>query len=269
MHRFCKACIEGYWQSHVGSAGCPEAGCGKAVVGQGGCKTDPMCDALVAELLKAGGGGQTSGMPELLEGGLVAFPTTSGQAGGAGQSPGGRSGRFDAYFLEDPLSALEVAMRAAGGIQPWRTECPASLRPLYSLFLLRDEREEMREEMREEIREEMQEEMRDEREARLGEGERERVSEKAAYEGGRLPFQHVAVPRHKTAGDVRQALSGYMAEAGSGRVSMHLEWADPAGGVVPCGCLIEDESLPFEVLLRRLDVDDSTRVLTLKLKLRL
>jgi hypothetical protein len=39
--------------------------------------------------------------------------------------------------------------------------------------------------------------------------------------------------------------------------------------VVPCGCLIEDESLPFEVLLRRLDVDDSTRVLTLKLKLRL
>ncbi len=253
MHRFCKACIEGYWLSHKGRAGCPEAGCGKAVVGQGGCRTDPMCDALVAELLKVGADGRRGGDVEMLDGGLAAFPSTSGGAcdgaasdgaacdgvacDGGRQSSGGSLRRFDEYFRGAPQSALEVAMRAGGGIQPWERECLASLRPLYSLFLLRD--------------------------GRVGGEKRMGKSEI-----GRLPFQHVAVPRHKTAGDVRRALAAYNAQAGSGRVSMLVEWANPAGGEAPCRHLIEDESVAFEDLLRSLDVDDSTRVLTIRLETR-
>ena len=247
MHRFCKACIERYWLSHKGHAGCPEAGCGKAVVGPGGCRTDPLCDALVAELLKANADGRRGGDVEMLDGGVAAFPTTSGHVvSGSGQSSGGSSSRFDEYFRGAPQSTLEVAMRAGDGIQPWKKACPTSLRPLYSLFLLRDERSDGDKE---------------------GDKEGEEVMKQAdESEGARIPFQHVAVPRHKTAGDVRRALSAYKAQAGSAGVSMHLEWDDPAGGEAPCRHRIEDESVAFEDLLRGLGVEDAgTRALTIRL----
>ena len=217
MHRFCKACVEGYWLTHKGYAGCPAPGCGKSVIGQGGCKTDPLCDALVAELVEANGDGSGRVHAETLDGGVATFPSTSGR--GVAGSPAASS-RFDRYFLGPPQSALEVAMRASGGIEPRKNERLPSLRPLYSILSLRDDRV-----------------------AKNGDEDR-------------IPFRYVAIPRNKTARDLKRALTEeYKAEGLSGEVSVHLEWADPSGGDVPYRHLIADESIPVGDVLCRLGVN--------------
>jgi DUF971 family protein len=47
MHRFCQGCVEDYFVS-TASGGCPR--CGKAVVGQGGCRVDALCDSIILEM---------------------------------------------------------------------------------------------------------------------------------------------------------------------------------------------------------------------------
>jgi len=229
MHRFCQGCIEAYWMTHKANAGCPE--CGKQVVGQGGCKTDPLCDALITELAKNEDVG-------VMEGGMVAFGKEK-----KAKSKKDASGRFDRYFRGEPVTSLEVAMRAGSGIPARKDEHITSLRPLYSILGLR-----------------------------LTSSSSSSGEEPA--EGGDAPsssgagvstmgesqhvFRYVAVPRNRTALDVKKALLGDVAN-GPAPSSMCLEWADPAGGEARCRHPIEDESIAFGDLLDGVGVE-GTRI---------
>ena len=228
MHRFCQACIEAYWVSHKANTGCPE--CGKQVVGQGGCKTDPLCDALVAELTKDED--ESMGRGVMMLGGRVAAcgePSTSEKSKAS-------VARFDAYFRGEPHSSLEVAMKKLDGIQARKEEHMMSLRPLYSIIGLRMVTRSCQTTERAETT--------------------DNVALKLATDEREQSFRYMAVPRNKTVLQVKMALlEGKADEA----LSVRLEWGDPTGGEAPCRHPIEDEGVTFGDLLDAAGAD-GTRV---------
>lgn len=227
MHRFCQGCIEAYWMTHKANTGCPE--CGKQVVGQGGCKTDPLCDALIAELAK-------NEDVSVMEGGMVAFGKEK-----KAKEKKDASGRFDRYFRGEPVSSLEVAMRAGSGIPARKDEHITSLRPLYSILGLR-----------------LTSSSSSGEEPAEGGDAPSSSGAGVSTMGDQHFFRYVAVPRNRTALDVKKALLGDVA-TGPALTSMCLEWADPAGGEAPCRHPIEDESIAFGDLLDGVGVE-GTRI---------